>query len=180
MEKLVENLTEQRLCLRNLHIYSHNALKCSGDDFLKMSQVFPDLTTIEIADIQDSTDIEDVIKGIVPAFKDLTSLEIRNKKLSSSKFRVSKTFFEYLEQNGHSLRVSRLLISPKISNFYYFSFNQRLVIPDLSFDAELGAVWLFQHLDQLCFFNDDDRRLWLKRSIEESQQMENPCKKLKI
>lgn len=106
--KLIENLMEQRTHLRTLEIRLDTTLKCSGDNFLRMSKIFPDLTSLSIGPIEYSVNIEDLVKGILPAFKKLTTLCI-----NGGYVHTNKGILEHLELYGQSLRVSQLVITRK-------------------------------------------------------------------
>lgn len=105
--KSVENFVdEQRLYLRILEITSTGVTRHRGDDFLQISKIFPHLSTLSI-DLDETTgDLGDVVKGIIPAFKELTSLRIAARRSwIPIKTDMSNNILEYLEKNGHSLRV---------------------------------------------------------------------------
>lgn len=111
VNKSVENIQEKRIYLRTLDIKLKYATQYSGDSFLKMSQIFPHLNTLSIY-VDERVDLVEVIKGIVPGFKELTTLDIvgnsaapttSSKRLKTS---TSNDIVEYLIEFGQSLRVS--------------------------------------------------------------------------
>lgn len=116
----VENLEEQRLYLRTLKIKtslvgSYN----SAEDFQQLSKAFPHLNTLSISidatidaveknsSIDAQTVLASLIQGIIPAFKELTTLEITLISFPLG-IHACNAVLEYLEQHGHSLRVSSL------------------------------------------------------------------------
>lgn len=110
-EKSVENLREERN-LRTLKIFADTVTGLSPKTlvtFQKISKVFPHLNSLHM-DFEKKANIEDVVKGILPAFKELTTLDLSNAKTFDSvkKEANRNAVLKHLEQNGPSLRVSRI------------------------------------------------------------------------
>lgn len=108
LRKSVENLEEPRLYLRTLKITTSLGSYNSAEDFQQLSKAFSHLNTLSIS-IDAQTVLASLIQGIIPAFKELTTLEITSKESKSSLgIHASNAVLEYLEGHGHSLRVSSL------------------------------------------------------------------------
>lgn len=106
--KAFENFGEQRMYLRSLQIISTDVFKISGDDLLKMGKVFPHLNTLSINYDGATGDLEDIVKGIIPAFKELTKLGIG---ASNHEGPIRKdtaiSVLNHIEKYGQSLRVRK-------------------------------------------------------------------------
>lgn len=135
-ENLVKKLKKPQLSLQTLDIPASQGLKYTGDDFIKMSKFFPNLNSLGINVNKDMGDVEDIVKGILPAFTELTSLciteveyQFGRKSFASSSLSKSKSdaILKYVLRHGHSLRVSfppfMTLIFSLISSFSIPAFS---------------------------------------------------------
>ncbi|XP_063701191.1 uncharacterized protein LOC134831401 [Culicoides brevitarsis] len=96
---------EQQLNFRLLELSSTGQTKLTGADMLKMSKIFPYLHTMAIDMDESVTNLDDVVKGIFPAFKDMTSLQIRGRRnWVPIKEETAKAVVAHIEMHGHSLR----------------------------------------------------------------------------
>lgn len=124
--KAVENLGETRLSLRHLKLYANRVSRPSSEHFIKISKVFPHLHTLDITtrDEYKFGDVEDLIKGIIPAFKELSTIQIRI-DLNHEYYSImdhSEPILEQIERHGHSLRVSgRFYSQDSFSNLFFLS-----------------------------------------------------------
>lgn len=174
LAQLTEQLEgETFLTLRTLNICVEN---CSGEDFVKMSQIFPNLKTLRIT-INEILDLNEIVQGIVPAFKELIELFVYTKCFSekddaTKKISVdpdtSNRILKHLEEFGDSLRVRKFL-SLRLRKNISLS-QQILTLPDLNVNQSEAAYRLYKYLKQLISFrcSIDFRRSDLQAKIDSS------------
>lgn len=172
--RLTENMDEPRLELRKLRIYSAQEAQYSGEDFLKMSKFFPHLNSLKV-DVNEKIDLSDVVKGILPAFKELTEITISTKTYVDKNRWVadkdtSNAVLEHLEKFGQSLRVRNRFVRFLLGFYNIFSSSSKIVsLPDMDINQAEEASRLYEHLEQLIVFRST---VEIRRSDQQKKQLE--------